>query len=202
MQQGIRRAKNAELEGSMIRTMDISQPAQTREQTCECASSNWYAVYVKSRHEFYSANELEKKGVALFLPSVKRISRWKDRIKAIRVPLFPGYVFVKLNPGPGVFLNVLKTPGIVAFVSLEPGTPAPVAADEINSLQLMLDSGRAVDLYPGLKDGCKVRIKSGPLVNAEGVLNRKINELVFTVNVALLGRSVAVNIAPEELEAV
>jgi len=176
---------------------------------CEISSTDrtmaglhdWYAVYVRSRHEFVTADELTRKGIETYLPVVKKVSQWKDRKKQIEYPLFPGYVFVRVPVYPGAFLDVLKTRGAVAFVSLEPGTPTPVAAAEIDSLRILIGSGREIDVHPWLKEGMRVRIKNGPLANVEGVLNRKENECIFSVNVELLGRCVAVKVTPQDIEA-
>ncbi len=97
---------------------------------------NWYALYVKSRHEFVANNELIKKDITTFLPSVKRLREWKDRKKWVDFPLFPGYLFIYIQPRPESFLSVLKTRGAVNLLSTEPGYPTPVPADEINSLQV------------------------------------------------------------------
>src|SRR5574341_1788000 len=162
---------------------------------------NWYAVYVRSRHEFVTAVELTRKGMETYLPAMRKVSQWKDRKKRIEFPLFPGYVFVRVPVCPGAFLEVLKTRGTVAFVALEPGTPTPISADEINSLKLVIGSGRDIDVYPGLKEGMKVRITCGPLAGVEGILSRKKDECIFSVNVGLLGRSVLVKVTPQDIEA-
>jgi transcriptional antiterminator NusG len=169
-----------------------------REETTSPCS--WYVVYVKSRHEFVVHNELQRKGIEAFLPSVRKSSQWKDRIKMIEYPLFPGYVFVKVPAYPGAFLYVLKTQGVVAFVSLESSTPTPVDPEEMASLMLLIGSSENIEMYPHLKEGTRVRIKNGPLRNAEGVLSKKGNDYLFSVNVELLGRSITVKICAQDIE--
>jgi len=160
----------------------------------------WYVVYVKSRHEFVVHDELLRKGIEALLPSFRKSSQWKDRRKMIEHPMFPGYVFVKVPAYPGAFLYVLKTRGVVTFVSLEPSTPTPVEPEEIASLRLLMESGKDVEIYPHLKKGTRVRVKNGPLQNAEGVLSKKENDYFFSVNVELLGRSVAVKISAHDID--
>ncbi len=179
---------------------DASYKAMTA-QPGVTSLAHWYVAKVRSRHEFVAYDELLGKRFEAMLPSIKKSSRWKDRKKVIAFPLFPGYVFVKVPVHPGAFLEVLKTRGIVAFITLEPGTPTPVAPDEVASLRLLMESGKEIDVYPDLKEGTQVRIKSGLLANAQGILIRKNNECLFLVNIELLGRSVAVRIAAEDLEA-
>jgi transcriptional antiterminator NusG len=172
------------------------------ERSTVAASPNWYAVYVKPRHEFVAFGELQRKRVEAFLPSVKRISQWKDRKKLIEYPLFPGYVFVQVPSYPGAFLSVLKTRGVVSFIALEPGKPTPAAPEEITALRLIIDSGNDIDIYPHLKEGTRVRVKSGPLKYAEGVLAKREDEYLFVVNIELLGRSLAVKICVHDIEPV
>ncbi len=162
--------------------------------------ARWYVVHVRSRHEFVVYGELCGKDMESFLPSAKKCSQWKDRKKLIEYPLFPGYVFVKVPAHPGAFLSVLKTRGVVAFVCLEPGMPTPVAPEEISSLKLLIGSGERFDVYPHFKEGTRVRVKNGPLRDAQGVLTKKNNEYQFSINVELLGRSIAVKVAAQDLE--
>ncbi len=162
---------------------------------------NWYALYVKSRHEFTTTRELQRKGFTAYLPSVTKLSQWKDRRKLVEFPLFPGYLFVSVRPYPEFFINVLRTPGAVTLVSGEPGYPTPVSPEEIDSLRLLIESGRDIDIYPQLRQGSRVRVRRGPLKGAEGILSAKTDHSLFFVNIDLLGRSVGVRLYADDLEA-
>ncbi len=163
--------------------------------------TNWYALYVKSRHEFTVSEELQRKGVETFLPSVTKLSQWKDRKKRVEFPLFPGYLFVSIAPEPEKFLNVIRTRGTVTFVSLEPGCPTPVAPEEISALKIILAGGEEVDIYPRLKQGSRVRMKNGVFRGAEGILEKKEDRHMLVVGIKLLGRSVGVKVYAEDVEA-
>ena len=160
---------------------------------------NWFALYVKSRHEFTTCGELEKKGIETFLPKVKKLRRWSDRNQFVDFPLFPGYVFVHLLAGPESFTRVLKTRGAVSLVSAITGQPAPVDDQEMKSLRIMVDSGENLDLTPHLKEGERVRIKGGPFKGAQGVLTKKEDQYIFAVNVELLGRSLCARIYSDDI---
>ncbi|HET6513662.1 MAG TPA: UpxY family transcription antiterminator [Thermodesulfovibrionales bacterium] len=161
---------------------------------------NWYALYVKSNHEFLVHDELTKKQIETFLPTVRKLRQWKDRRKWIDFPIFPGYLFVRLHPSPENFVGVLKTRGAMNLLSAEPGYPTPVANEEIDSLKLMVGSGQLLDIYPHLKEGTRVRVRSGPLQGSEGVLQRKEDQCTFVVNIELLGRSIGVKIYADDIE--
>lgn len=160
----------------------------------------WFALYVKSRHEFVTNGELQKKGIETFLPSVKISRQWKDRRKLIDFPLFPGYLFVHIYPNPEEFINVFKTRGAVKFISAGQGYPTPVPLEEIRSLKLVNESGKELDIYPHIKEGTWVRVRRGPLKGAEGILNKKEDQYMFMVNIKLLGRSVGLKIYADDIE--
>ncbi len=163
-------------------------------------TENWYALRVRSRHEFVTSEELTRKDIENFLPSVSRERQWKDRKKTVDFPLFPGYVFVHLDPRPGAFLNVLKTRGSVCFVSLEPGHPTSVPPEEIASLRAMLMSGEQLDVFPAFKEGTAVRVKHGPLTGTVGILTKREGRQIFLINIDILGRSVGLKICAEDVE--
>ncbi len=161
---------------------------------------NWYALYVKSRHEFIVESELRRKEVDAFLPSVRIARQWKDRKKFVDFPLFPGYLFVCIHERPEEYVNVLRTRGAVRFISGESGCPAQVSPEEIDSLRLIIESGQSIDIYPRLREGAPVRVKRGPLTGAAGLIVKKLDQYIFVVNVDILGRSVGVKIYADDIE--
>ncbi len=160
---------------------------------------DWYALIVKSRHEFVARDELQKRGIETFLPSVKKLRQWRDRKKSVEFPVFPGYLFVSVARSAEIFLHIVKTRGVVALVSLEPGHPTPVVPEEIDALKAIIESGRPFDVYPQFQEGTRVRIRRGPLQGAAGVLTKKNDQDLFCVNVELLGRSIGLKISADDL---
>jgi len=85
------KAKNGSRDGQAA-TVPIVKPStgEHMEQS-KTPGSQWYAVHVRSRHEFKVVERLSMKDIETFLPAVERVSRWKDRKKTVAFPLFPGY---------------------------------------------------------------------------------------------------------------
>ena len=94
----------------------------------------WLAAYTRSRHESLVADQLYVKGVESLLPTYERFSRWTDRVRRSKAPLFPGYVFVHVSNEERV--PVLQTMGVVNIVSVA-GKPAPLAEKEIARIRLV-----------------------------------------------------------------
>jgi transcription antitermination factor NusG len=160
----------------------------------------WFALAVRSRHEFVVRDELVKKSIEAFLPSVVKMQQWRDRRKQVEFPVFPGYLFVSIAPEAEKFMQVIKTRGTVALVSLEPGHPTPIAPEEIAALKKVMESGKSFNVYPGYQLGARVRIRRGPLQGAEGVLGKREDAQLFFVNIEILGRSVGLKMAAEDME--
>ena len=162
--------------------------------------AHWFALYTKSRHEFVTYSELIRKGIEAYLPTIRKLRQWKDRKKYVDFPLFPGYIFVRIQPYPDRLLQVLRTKGAVTFVSHEKGKPAEIPDDEIESLKLLVSSGRDLDIYPHLKEGTTVRIRRGKLEGAVGIIEKKQDQYIFTINITLLGKSISVPVYADDLE--
>jgi transcription elongation factor/antiterminator RfaH len=160
----------------------------------------WYAIYVKSRHEFKVLERLRKLGIEAFLPAVERLRRWKDRKKLVKFPLFPGYLFVYIEKSYDLMLKVLKTPGVVNFIKNLQGEPATVPEEEIEPLKKAIESKRQIDPYPYLKEGQRVRIKNGALQGVVGVLKKKEKQHYLILSIHILQRSVSVKIDASEVE--
>lgn len=160
----------------------------------------WYAVHVRSRHEFKVLDRLTKAGIDTFLPVVERLNRWKDRKKLVKFPIFPGYLFVHIRKIHEEILTVLKTPGVVRFIGIIPGEPEPVPEKQIISLKKLVESKETLDPYPYLKEGQKVRIKKGPLAGVEGILVEKAGQHSLVLSVDILRQGVSIKIDTSDVE--
>jgi len=158
---------------------------------------HWYAVSVRPRHEKVVTRYLEQQRFNYFLPVYRSVRRWKDRHKELDVALFPGYVFVNLNLRDR--LGVLRAPGVVQFVTFQ-GQPAAVPDSEIRALESSLSAGLRPQPHPYLRQGKKVRVKSGPLVDAEGIMIRRKEGFRLVLSIDLIMRSVMLEVDEADVE--
>jgi transcription antitermination factor NusG len=158
---------------------------------------HWYAVSVRPRHENVVTRHLEHQGLNYFLPVYRSVRRWKDRRKELDMALFPGYVFVNLDLRDR--LGVLRAPGVVQFVTFQ-GKPAAVPDSEIRALESSVSAGLRPQPHPYLRQGKKVRVKSGPLLNAEGIMVRRKEGFRLVLSIDLLMRSVMLEVDEADVE--
>jgi transcription antitermination factor NusG len=153
---------------------------------------SWFAVWTRSRHEQVVRGQLEAKHIDVFLPTLPKWSRWKDRRKKIDWPLFPGYCFARFEPDNA--LAILKCSGVVSIVSIE-GKPAPIPDYELESIRVLVGSELQFDPCPLIKEGMMVEVSHGPLRGVVGRLLRKEHarsRLVLAVD--LIGQAVSVDV--------
>ena len=154
-------------------------------------TSAWYAVWTRSRHEQVVREQLERKGLEAFLPTITKWSRWKDRKKKIDWPLFPGYCFARFDPAEA--LAILKCTGVVNIVSVE-GRPAAIPEHEIESIRTLVGSELQYDPCPLIKEGMMVEVVHGALKGVVGRLIRKGAHARLILTVDLIGQGVSVEV--------
>jgi transcription antitermination factor NusG len=152
---------------------------------------HWYAIWTRSRHEKIVRDQLDRKHVDVFLPTIGKWSRWKDRKKKIDWPLFPGYVFARFVADERI--GVLKVDGVVQIISNN-GVLSPIPEDEIESIKTLVNSELAYDPVPLVKEGDMVRVVHGPLKGVVGRLMRKGAHARLVLSVDLIGQAVSVEI--------
>jgi transcriptional antiterminator NusG len=158
----------------------------------------WYAVWTRSRHEQVVREQLERKGLEAFLPTITRWSRWKDRKKQVDWPLFPGYCFVRFDGTDR--LSVLKCTGVVNIVSFD-GDIAPIPENEIESIRRLLESDLQFDSCPMIREGMTVEVTHGPLKGVVGRLVRKGAHARLVLSVDLIGQAVSVEVDASDVRA-
>jgi len=157
---------------------------------------NWYVVYTHARHERTVSEGLQRKSIESYLPLYSELRRWSDRRVRIELPVFPGYVFVRIS----LFekSRVLSTPGVVRFVSLA-GHLYPIPDDDMEALKNALQC-RPAHPFPYLSEGKKVRVKHGPLKGLEGVILRRKGLYRMVLSVDCIAKSVAVDLDAADLD--
>jgi transcription antitermination factor NusG len=151
----------------------------------------WWAVYTRHQHEKTVAENFSRNGLEVFLPLYNAVRQWKDRKKHLSLPLFPCYVFLRGESSRRV--QVLSTPGVHSIVTIA-GRPAPISAVEIEAIRRAAESPLAVEPHPFLRRGDRVRIKSGPLADIEGILIRRKSSYRLILSAELLQKSIAVEV--------
>lgn len=158
----------------------------------------WYAVYTSANHERSVASHLAVRSVEHFLPTYSSVRRWKDRKVMLKLPLFPGYVFVRLALNDR--LRILQVPGVACIVAFG-GRPAPIPEHEFASIHGLINKGLRAEPHPFLTAGRRVIVRSGPLQGMKGVIVRRKNSSRLVISMELIRQAIAVDLDSAEVEA-
>src|SRR3989454_11237049 len=71
-------------------------PPPLSHQANETIGARWYAIRTRARHEKQVRDRLESQGIEQLLPTVIKLSQWRDRKKKIEEPLFSCYCFAQV----------------------------------------------------------------------------------------------------------
>ncbi|WP_446745694.1 transcription termination/antitermination protein NusG [Silvibacterium acidisoli] len=156
----------------------------------------WFALQIRQRDLYRCETSLTSKSYEIFSPKTMEVHRWADRKKRVEVPLFPGYIFCRLNPENR--LPVLQVPGVLGIVS-SGKTLLEVDTAEIEAIRIAVASKAHMESIPRLVIGNKVRLKTGPLAGLEGILERIQNQTRLILSVAMLNRSVSVEVQYDDI---
>lgn len=154
-------------------------------------SLRWFALRTKSRHEKLVRDRLAGLGIEQLLPTVKRLSQWKDRKKEIEAPLFSGYCFGRFAWQERT--PVLKVSGVVEIVG-GGSRPEAIPEEEIAALRALMTSTLRYDAHPYLHEGMEVEVIRGPLEGVRGILLRKDKRHRLVIAVHLIQQAAAVEI--------
>ena len=171
-----------------------SQPLVSEPHHCSSAGPEpWYAIRTKSRHEKIVAKQLEMDGLEFYLPMIQQSRQWSDRKKLIDLPLFPGYVFVRLPHFPSKKVQILRKAGVIGFVGNERGAAA-ISDDELIGVRLLLMNRIPCASHPYLKVGQRIRVSDGVLRGVEGILVRVGSKNGLVVSLDLIQRSLVIQL--------
>lgn len=163
--------------------------------------SRWFAIQTRSRHEKKVAEELQRRGVTTFLPTLSRVQRWSDRLKTVEFPLFSCYAFVQIVPTTQSRLAVLTVNGVLCFVGpTHQGTPIP--ANQIEDLRTLVLNRVAMQPHSFLNVGQRVRIRGGALNGVEGIVSGFKGNRQLVVSIETIQRSISVSIEGYDVEPV
>jgi transcriptional antiterminator NusG len=165
----------------------------------ESSIPRWYAAYTRSNHERSAAEQLKERSIEHFVPMYESVHAWKDRRKRLEMPLFPGYVFVRVAIEKR--LSVLVVPGVVRLVGFD-NRPVPLADDEIESLRTIVNHRLRSEPHPFLAVGRTVRIKRGALEGMTGILVRKKGRVRLVISIDLIRLSAIVEVDSADVESI
>ncbi len=156
--------------------------------------ASWYVVRTQSRAEEKALRHLTHQGFVAYLPRYRRRIRHARRNEIVLRPLFPGYLFVRLDPDRCRWRSINGTVGVCEILA-NGDTPLAVPDRIIEEIKAREDETGAVKLVaPSFAHGQTVRLLEGPMADLNGLFEEMRDENRAILLVSLLGRKVRMQV--------
>jgi transcriptional antiterminator RfaH len=168
------------------------------EQAAELLASRWLAVNTHPHREHIAIENLSRQDFETYCPLIQRQVRHARRTRHVMRPLFPGYVFVRINPDLQRWRPILSTFGVRSLVRcgdrlsfIEDGFVAGLRARELDGIII-----KPAEPY---QLGQQVRMRSGPFDGLVATIIEMDEKDRLVVLMDLLNQSVKVRVAATDI---
>jgi transcriptional antiterminator RfaH len=144
--------------------------------------------------------QLDAQGFRVFMPRIAKTVRHARKLKTVRTPAFPGYLFVALDLDLHRWRSVNGTFGVVHMIMADE-SPLPVPRGVVETLIDYVDETGLCRFDRGLKEGQQIRVVSGPLSAALGELVRLDGEGRVRVLLHIMGGKILATLPRSSLVA-
>ena len=162
------------------------------------AGERWYVVHALPHGEERAQSRLAAQGFRSFLPRFHKTVRHARKLRSVRAPFFPRYLFVALDLTRDRWRCVNSTGGVASLV-MSDSYPLPTPPGVVEGLAAACGAGDFVQSVGGLGAGDRVRLLSGPFAGLVGELVRLDGARRVQVLLELMGGAVPVSIARDGL---
>jgi transcriptional antiterminator RfaH len=159
---------------------------------------HWYVVYSKPHKESTAKFHISAKGLEVFFPRLYLPKNSKKTNPLI--PLFPNYLFVRLDIKSEEYGYVSWSPGVNRIVGFN-GQPTPIDEEVLRFLQSRSDAEGIIPAESNLREGQEVRITEGPFSGLLGIIREPPNAKGrVKVLLTLLNRPASVDLPIDFIE--
>lgn len=155
----------------------------------------WFVAHTKPRREKKLVEHCERQGWAVTLPCYRSVHKYRGKSVVFQKPLFPGYVFLQLQPtdAPAIRQNDLVANLLDVF-------DQNTFARQLNEILAALESNLEVRLAPNISAGTRVRIRSGPLQGIEGLVESRQGQTTVILRLDFINQAAAVKLDADALD--
>jgi len=161
----------------------------------------WYVVHTKPRKESLAEANLQRQDFETYLPWYRRVARNRGTWREIIEPLFPRYLFLRIDPNQQTVAPIRSTLGVTTLVTFGQRL-APVPDEIIDAIRQNADAQTGVQLAPAhqFKRGDTVTITAGPFEGLQGLFDSSSGAQRVALLLDILGKSTRVVLNRSQVE--
>lgn len=145
------------------------QTSDRRQPTAPDHASRWYVAETLPGREGVAIQNLRRQAFRGFCPRFRKLRKHARRQDVVLVPLFPGYVFIALDPEREPWRSINGTFGIRRLIGSDGSRPRPMpeaAMEQILARCADGADGIVTRLLDDPEPGRRVRIINGPFADS------------------------------------
>jgi transcription elongation factor/antiterminator RfaH len=182
---------------SVVVSKDRPSPAADAAGATD-ADVRWYVVQTQPHAENKAVFHLERQSFRIFCPRILKTVRHARKVSRVKVPLFPGYLFLSMDAGRTQWRSVNGTFGVSHLIT-QNDMPQPVPVGVVEAIRMHIGNDDTVDWTRSLRPGQTVRIANGAFADFVGRLEHLDAKGRVRVLLKLMGRDVCVSLHASEL---
>lgn len=159
------------------------------------AEPRWFACHTKPRCEKKFAGLLARESFHHYLALIQSVRRYGSQKKTFTKPLFPGYVFARLDPERKT--RIYQQDLLVRAMMVE---NEEVFLGQLENVKAICASGLEAALHPLIKRGTHVRVQGGPLHGLDGYVDDPANPKGIVVSIDVLQQGLLVRLPLQSLQ--
>ena len=163
----------------------------------------WYAIHTHPKGEVLAEANLRRQEFVTYLPRYLRRRRHARRTDWAPMPLFPRYLFVRMDVEQVRWRAIHSTFGVQHLVC-HGDKPAPLPESIVEAIQARHDDRGMVTIGaepPPFAKGEVVRLTEGALADQVGLFEGVSDDERVTILLTLLGREVRVRVPVDTVRA-
>jgi transcriptional antiterminator RfaH len=158
----------------------------------------WYVIHSHPHAEQRAAQHLRNQGFTVYLPCYRKRRRHARRTELMRAPLFPRYLFVRMDVEECQWRSISGTIG-VHYLLRDGDFPLSVPDAVIDSIHKRENGDGLVVVEPqNIRIGQSLRIIEGPFADHSGLFETMIDNRVALL-LSLLGRQIRIKVSLESV---
>lgn len=164
-------------------------------------TEEWHAVFTLPHSEVRAEANLLRQGFSVFVPRFRKTVRHARQLRDVLAPVFPRYVFIKMDPEKCRWRSVNGTFG-VAYLLTSNGSPQRLPNAFIHNLKARVGDDGAISFGDKLQPGSRALINAGPFADIVGTIERLDDNGRVRLLLDVLNGSVRVTMDRQVLRAV
>jgi len=157
----------------------------------------WFVAHTRPRREKKLVEFCSRQGFSCTLPCYESAHKYRGKTAVFQKPLFPGYVFLQLEPSQKE--TVRQNDHVANLLEV---FDQETFQRQLNDILLALESKLGVRLAPSIGEGMRVRIKTGPLQGTEGWVEQRYGMSTVLLRLDFISQAAAIKLEADSLEVV